>query len=138
MSSYISADQRRYVIERANGRCEYCLLHQRDAALFDHEVDHIIAEKHRGQTTSDNLALACFEYNRYKGSDIASIDPQTEEITPLFNPRQQVWTDHFALEGSFIAPLTAIGRVTILLLHLNAEPRVRRREGLMALGRYPG
>ena len=138
MSSHVSAEIRHIVVERANGRCEYCLLHQRDAALFDHEIDHIIAEKHRGQTTDDNLALACFECNRYKGSDIASIDPQTNELTALFNPRQQIWTDHFVLEDARIVPLTAIGRVTVMLLRLNAEPRIRRREGLMALGRYPG
>lgn len=137
MSSYISADQRRRVIERAGGRCEYCLLHQSDAALFDHEVDHIIAEKHGGQSSDDNLAFACFECNRYKGSDIASVDPESTVITPLFNPRQDVWTDHFALDGPIIKPLTATGRATVYLLRLNVEPRLQRREGLIALNRYP-
>jgi hypothetical protein len=138
MTSYISADQRRLVIERAGQRCEYCLLHQADAALFDHEVDHIIAEKHGGLTTDDNLAFACFACNRYKGSDIASIDHHTAKVTSLFNPRQQVWTDHFALEGPTIVPLTAEGRVTERLLRLNIEQRLRRREELIVLGRYPG
>ncbi len=138
MSSYVSAELRQLVVERADERCEYCLLHQRDAALFDHEIDHVIAEKHRGQTADDNLTLACFECNRYKGSDISSIDPQTNELTPLFNPRQQIWANHFILEGSLIVPLTAVGRVTVVLLRLNVEPRVRRREGLIALGKYPG
>lgn len=138
MSSYVSAELRQRVVERANSRCEYCLLHQRDAALFDHEIDHIIAKKHRGQTTSDNLTLACFECNRYKGSDISSIDPQTNKVIPLFNPRQDSWADHFTFEGPSIIPLTAVGRVTVFLLRLNVEPRVRRREGLIALGRYPG
>jgi hypothetical protein len=138
VSSYISAGQRQLVIERAGKRCEYCLLHQGDAALFDHEIDHIIAEKHGGQTTDDNLAYACFECNRYKSSDIASIDPQTVKLTPLFNPRKQNWLDHFALEGSMIVPLTAEGRATVYLLRLNTEQRVHRREGLIRLGRYPG
>ena len=135
MTSSIPARLRRLVIERAGEHCEYCLLHQSDAALFDHEVDHIIAEKHTGQTVDDNLAFACFDCNRYKGSDIASIDPDTGKVTLLFNPRQQVWTDHFALEGPLIIPLTPEGRITVQLLRLNAEQRVRRREGLIELGR---
>ena len=138
MSSYISAENRRLVIERANGRCEYCLLHQQDSALFNHEIDHVIAEKHGGPTSIENLAYACFECNRYKGSDISSVDLETGELTPLFNPRQQSWANHFRLEGPFITPLSAAGRVTIHLLRLNAEQRVRRREGLIVLGTYPG
>jgi hypothetical protein len=42
----LSADLRRLVIERASERCEYYLFHQADPALFDHEVDHLIAEKY--------------------------------------------------------------------------------------------
>lgn len=137
MTSSIPAHLRRLVIERAGECCEYCLLHQDDTALFNHEVDHIIAEKHIGQTVANNLAFACFDCNRYKGSDIASIDPDTGKVTPLFNPRQQVWTDHFILEGPLIIPLTAEGRATVQLLRLNTEQRVRRREGLIELGRYP-
>jgi 5-methylcytosine-specific restriction endonuclease McrA len=137
MTSYIPAEQRRFVLKRAGEQCEYCLLHQGDAALFDHEIDHIIAEKHGGETTLDNLALACFECNRYKGSDVASLDPLTNEITPLFNPRLQTWSDHFALDRATIVPLTPIGRTTVQLLRLNTDPRVRRREGLLKLGRYP-
>jgi HNH endonuclease len=39
--------------------------------LFSHQVDHLISLKHDGQTVSVNLALACLDYNRYKGSDLA-------------------------------------------------------------------
>jgi 5-methylcytosine-specific restriction endonuclease McrA len=55
----VSSALRRQVFERASGRCEYCLLSFVDA-FFSHEADHIIAEKHGGVTTSENLALACF------------------------------------------------------------------------------
>lgn len=48
MTAPFSTNLRQVVIERAGGRCEYCLLHYTEAALFDHEVDHIIAEKHGG------------------------------------------------------------------------------------------
>ena len=54
----ISFSLRQLVIERAQGRCEYCLIHQ-DFSIYTHEIDHIIAVKHGGQTLSENLALSC-------------------------------------------------------------------------------
>lgn len=65
---------RQQVRRRAGNRCEYCFPSEEDA-FFAHEVDHVIAEKHGGVTTPDNWALACFDCNRFKGSDIASLDP---------------------------------------------------------------
>ncbi|MFN8456025.1 MAG: HNH endonuclease signature motif containing protein [Anaerolineae bacterium] len=89
MTTHIPNHLRDLVINRAKSRCEYCLLHQDDEPNFPHEVDHVIAEKHSGKTREDNLAYACFYCNRYKGTDLASLDPLTNEITPLFNPRTQ-------------------------------------------------
>jgi hypothetical protein len=56
----VSARLREFIIERAAGRCEYCLLHQDDTPLT-HQADHIIPLKHGGQTTAENLALACLD-----------------------------------------------------------------------------
>ena len=67
----ILASLRREVRERAGERCEYCLLAEFQAFL-PHEPDHLIALKHGGKTSPENLALACFDCNRFKGSDIAS------------------------------------------------------------------
>jgi len=127
---------RNEIIERAGGYCEYCRLHQDDATL-PHEPDHIIARKHDGPTHSDNLALACFRCNRFKGSDLGSIDPETGELAFFFNPRTQVWIEHFRIEGAVIQPLTPEGRVTVKLMQLNHPDRVLEREILMAIGRYP-
>lgn len=89
MKTRIPEQLREFVIERANYHCEYCQLHQDDEPIYPHEIDHVIAEKHAGPTTAGNLALACFYCNRFKGTDIASIDPLTGAIVPLFNPRIQ-------------------------------------------------
>jgi 5-methylcytosine-specific restriction endonuclease McrA len=125
MSTSLPADLRRLVVARSNRRCEYC--GKPEIGFFPHEVDHIIAEKHGGASTAENLAFACFECNRYKGSDIASIDPETQRVTPLFHPRTQRWLDHFRFERGFIIPLTAEGRVTVALLRLNEPTRVQER-----------
>lgn len=136
MKSYISISIRRQLRERASKCCEYCLIHEDDSILL-HEADHIIAEKHGGEATTENLALVCFYCNRYKGSDIASIDSVTGTLTPLFNPRNQAWGEHFRLEGVRIVPLTAEGRVTEYILRLNHPDRLLERQILRDMGRYP-
>lgn len=124
----IPTSMRDAVILRAKGRCEYCCKPQ--VTFFPHEVDHIVARKHGGLTILDNLAFACFECNRHKGSDLTSIDPQTGAIVPLFNPRTQQWREHFKFDGPTIVPLTPEGRVTLSLLHINESERVQEREAL--------
>lgn len=132
----ISAALWREVRERARERCEYCLLAD-SQALGPHEPDHLIALKHGGETSSANLVLACFDCNRFKGSDISSLDPLTGGLVPLFNPRMQKWSEHFHLNGCQIIPLTAIGRATEMLLKLNLARRIQAREQSAALGLYP-
>ena len=134
--SYIPDALRRLVVERAQGRCEYCLLHQDDLP-FSHHIDHIIPLKHGGKTESDNLALACLDCNRYKGSDLTAIDPTDGAISPLFNPRLQIWKEHFSFDGARIVGQTPIGRATTALLRLNDRMRVMQRQILIEAGRYP-
>ena len=136
MSKTISIDLRRLVNERAGGRCEYCRLHQATSP-YTHEIDHIVARKHGGQTVAENMALSCLACNRRKGSDLTTIDSVTAVVVPLFNPRVQLWTDHFVLHGARIDGLTPIGRGTVFLLALNAPDRLARRTTLLFEGLYP-
>ncbi len=135
-STYISADLRRQVAKRANSLCEYCLVHE-DDTYFGCQVDHIISEKHNGPTELDNLAYACSFCNRYKGSDVGSFDWDLEEFVRFFNPRSDVWSEHFRLEGIEIIALTAIGKATAQILQFNNTERLLERLELQALGRYP-
>jgi hypothetical protein len=136
MSEYIPEGLRALVQQRAGGRCEYCLFHEEDV-IIPHQPDHIIARKHRGQTQEQNLAWACFVCNRFKGSDIASIDIETGRIIRLFHPRKDKWTKHFRLEGALIIPLTPRGRVTEYLLQFSHADHVELRHYLIPAGRYP-
>ena len=86
--SYVSASVRRVVTRRAREQCEYGRFPQM-ASLFTFEMEHIIAEKHDGITNAENLALSCPYCNRFKGTDLGSIDPETQQLTPFFNPRLQ-------------------------------------------------
>lgn len=136
MNRYISQNLRRVVAARAENLCEYCLIHE-DDTFFGCEVDHIVSVKHGGITDSDNLAYACVFCNRQKGSDIGSILQQTNGFTRFFNPRKDLWVDHFRLDGDIIKPLTEIGEVTVRILGFNRSNRILERRTLITVGRYP-
>jgi hypothetical protein len=74
--------------------------------------------------------------NRYKGANVASYDPTTNKLVPLFNPRIQNWENHFELKGAIIQPITPEGRVTVKILHLNDEDRVVERLRLIEAKLY--
>lgn len=134
--TYINTALRREVVERAGSCCEYCLINEDDENVSFH-IEHIIAEKHGGETTEGNLCLSCPACNIYKGTDLASIDWETELIAPLFNPRKQKWSEHFHLNGIVIEPLTPEGRVTVFLLKLNQSERLAERYLWSQIGSYP-
>ena len=136
--SNISPGLRWFVATRAENICEYFLLHSEDM-FFGGHIDHIISEKHGGRTQEENLAFACAHCNRYKGSDVASLVPESGELVRLFNPRTDRWSDHFRLDsdGVTVLPLTTIGEVTCRTLRMNESPRLLEREALRQVGRYP-
>lgn len=137
-ASPIASGLRRLVADRADHLCEYCLIHEEDT-FFGCEVDHVISEKHGGLSREGNLAYACLPCNRHKGSDIASVAPQSGELIRLFNPRTDRWADHFRLadDGVTILSRTALGEVTLRILRFNDGDRLLEREALRAVDRYP-
>lgn len=123
----------RQVRARAGNACEYCRLPQ-EASAVTFEIDHIIAQKHRGPTVLENLALSCFYCNSNKGPNIAGIDPKTGQVTQLFHPRLDAWSQHFAWQGALLIGRTAVGRATIEVLEINEPDRALLRESLLAEG----
>lgn len=135
-SRYIPERLRALVRDRAGGACEYCLIHEEDA-FFSLEIDHIISLKHHGKTEEDNLAYACIFCNRNKGSDVATFLFESNQVVRLFHPRTDRWSDHFALRGEEIVPLTEIGQATVKILMLNHPDQLLERKALIDIGRYP-
>lgn len=133
--SPIPARLKSLVRNRAKGRCEYCRMPE-SGSFFPHEPDHIIAAQHGGAPIADNLALACIQRNRFKGPNIASVDPESRSIVPLFNPRTNRWDEHFRPKSGRIVPLTPIGRATAMLLKFNDPERVEARHKLSAVEHY--
>jgi len=75
-----------------------------------------------------NLALACQGCNLKKGSNLAGIDPESGTMVALFNPREQVWAEHFVFRSALIVGLTPVGRATVYELDMNTKEQVKIRE----------
>jgi 5-methylcytosine-specific restriction endonuclease McrA len=134
----VTAEQRQVVLERAHGCCEYCKSQARFATQ-SFSIEHIIPRQLGGETTLENLALACQGCNNHKYTKTEARDPVSDNVVPLYHPRQQRWHDHFAWNDDFtlVIGLTPIGRATLKALQLNREELVNLRRVLYAMGEHP-
>jgi len=117
-SQFVNQSLIRSVRDRAKRRCEYCHTPESAYASSFH-ADHIVARQHGGESSLENLALACIHCNQRKGPNIAGRDPETGEVVPLFDPRRNSWGDHFEWNSSDLIGKTQIGRATIQVLAIN-------------------
>jgi hypothetical protein len=112
------------VRQRARYRCEYCHYPEllSSAPL---SIDHIQPQSLDGSNDPDNLALACRRCNEKRYNFTTGIDPDTKAEVPLFNPRQQQWSEHFFWSGDALRIIgkTPTGRATCDRLDLNDERR---------------
>jgi hypothetical protein len=129
---------RRHVAERARYLCEYCRSPE-EVSLQSFAVEHIGPGSGKHGASLDNLAYACQGCNNHKYTRTEGVDPVTDEVTPLFNPRQDRWSEQFAWSADSLRliGLSPIGRATIEALHLNRAPVVNLRRMLHALGKHP-
>ena len=134
----ISALLRRQVITEANGCCEYCR-NQKDFSTGQFSVEHIVPLAKGGTDTRSNLAFSCPACNAHKYTHTDAFDSLTQQRILLFNPRIEVWNDHFAWSNDFtqIIGITPTGRVTIDTLNMNREESVNLRKALYAFGEHP-
>jgi hypothetical protein len=137
-TTHINQKLRQRVVDRADGLCEYCLIRE-DDTFFGCEIDHIISEKHGGATSEENLAYASLFCNRLKGSDTSSLLPGTNQLIRFFNPRTDLWSEHFAFDPDslHIVTRTSIGEATARIFGFNQMDRLTERHALAVLGRYP-
>jgi hypothetical protein len=66
-------------------------------------------------------------------------DPVTEQVVPLFNPRQMRWDDHFTWsdDTTQMIGINPIGRATVVLLQTNRENMINLRRVLHQQGFHP-
>lgn len=129
---------RRQVLERANGNCEYCK-NQQTYSTAPFSVEHILALSKGGDHELQNLALSCPACNAHKYTKQAALDSLTRKVVPLFNPRTQIWAEHFVWDETRtqILGLTPTGRATVKCLKMNRVESVNLRLVLAAFGKHP-
>ncbi len=127
---------RKEVVQRAGNRCEYCQLSQAGQEAAFH-VDHVHPVAEGGETTLENLALACVSCSLRKGARRLARDPIGKIDVALFHPRNQEWSQHFTWQGNRVRALTACGRATIELLKMNRAVVVAIRGEERLVGRHP-
>ena len=128
----------RVVIERAKGYCEYCQLPVAfSPSSFNFE--HIIPLIKHGLTILWNLAFSCGGCNAYKKDKIEALDPLTRQLMPLFNPRTDIWSDHFEWSDDDLQIIgtTPTGRATVQLLKVNREGNINLRRLLKMVELHP-
>ena len=137
-SEPISPGVRRRVLQRAGGCCEYCFC-QRRFSPAPFSIEHVVPRSKGGSSEAANLALSCQGCNNYKFTHITAIDPVSMDEVPLFNPRTDIWSDHFSWAENFseLVGLSARGRGTISLLRLNRPQVVALRRILVAAQLHP-
>jgi hypothetical protein len=138
MSEKTPESIRRIVAARAFGYCEYCRC-SNQFATEGFAVEHIKPRQAGGETVLDNLAWSCSGCNGHKYTKTQAIDPETGEKTALYNPRQQVWSEHFYWSDDFtqVIGITACGRVTVEALRLNRFGVVNLRRLLRSANLHP-
>jgi HNH endonuclease len=122
----------------AKYRCGYCQLPQ-DLIPNMLEIEHLLPLAEGGESEEENLWLACRNCNSYKSSKTKAVDPETNHLVKIFNPRTQNWNEHFdfSQEGIEIIGKTACGRATVVALRLNFEQAVTARRNWVIVGWYP-
>ncbi|MCW5924530.1 MAG: HNH endonuclease [Saprospiraceae bacterium] len=129
---------KKFVQQRANGHCEYCLS-PADFSPGPFAAEHIIPTMKGGSNDLDNLAFSCQGCNGHKFTSIAALDPLTMQTVRLFNPRHDVWNEHFQWSEDFtyIIGITPVGRATVERLQLNRPTLLNFRKALIAIGIHP-
>jgi len=130
--------QREEIFKRAKGLCEYCQSPEH-YSISTFEIEHIMPISKGGETILENLALSCSGCDKFKSDRIFAFDSQSQTEIPIYNPRKNIWSKHFAWNEDFteIIELTAKGRVTIKALKLNRKNVVNLRKLLYLVGEHP-
>ena len=124
-SPYVSDKIRWRVENRADSYCEYCRRHVN--YFFPPTTDHIDPDLR--SSDPGNLAFSCMPCNWSKREHTTGMDPLTGEMTRLYHPRKDKWSDHFRWSDDWllILGITPVGRATVELLNLNISAWINIR-----------
>lgn len=136
--SKISPETEQRIRWAAKHRCGYCLVPQK-LVSYRLELEHLFPKAKDGETEEKKLWLACRQCNLSKGIKTEDFDSLTFEQVRLFNPREQVWSEHFLWreDNTLIVGKTPCGRATVSALQLNSDLQKTAREFWKLTGIFP-
>lgn len=138
VATYLSAELRSRIDEADRRLCRYCLTMEANSGIrLTH--DHITPVSKGGETSFENVCLACSPCNEHKADATRAVDPLTGEPVPLFNPRAQRWSDHFiwSADATRVEGSTPSGRATVIALRMNQPIVVMARGRWARVGWHP-
>jgi len=75
----------------------------------------------------------CFRCNSHKGPNLAGWDEKSG-VVRLFNPRRDLWAEHFRWSGPRLTGKSLVGRTTVNVLCMNRPEIVQLRESWIRAG----
>lgn len=138
MPERITRELREQVARRARHFCEYCGAQARFSP-DSFSIEHIFPRSKGGTNELSNLALACQGCNARKYTATEALDPVSQEMVRLYNPRLDAWENHFQWveDCTKLVGLRPIGRATVIKLGLNRPALLNLRGVLFAAGEHP-
>lgn len=136
--AYVPAALRERVARQAGYRCGYCLSSQ-ELLGMRMTIEHLVPSAAGGKTAEENLWLSCIRCNLFKGAQTHAKDPESRISVALFDPRRDVWSEHFTWDerGIEIVGTTPRGRATCAALRLNNPEIIVARSLWAAAGWWP-
>jgi hypothetical protein len=136
--SEVSKELEAKVRAQAKNRCGYCLVPQK-LVSYKLEIEHLFPKGKGGGSDEENLWLACRQCNLSKGVKTHGFDLITFRRVEIFNPRTQIWSEHFAWSENEteIIGKTPTGRATVSALQLNGDLQRIAREFWKITGVFP-
>ena len=138
MADYIPVGLRERLLSVDRRRCCYCLTTTAITGI-EMAVDNIWPQSKCGETCIVNNCLASSACNTFKSDLTEALDPVSQKIVPLFNPRSQQWAEHFvwSSDKTQIEGITPTGRATIVALKMNRPIIVFARQRWVQVGWHP-
>lgn len=102
-----------------------------------YHVEHVVPRSRGGTSDLVHLACACPSCNLRKAARVEVQDPATGRTSRLYNPRTDLWSDHFEWDGYRVVGRTIEGRATVSALELNHARRIQIRQAEESLSLFP-
>jgi hypothetical protein len=138
VATHLPEDLRARIEAADAGVCRYCLLSESNSGMpLTH--DHIQPRSKGGETSFENVCRAYRPCNEFKSDTTAALDPLTGEPAPLFNPRVDLWSEHFkwSADKTRVEGMSAVGRATVVALRMNRPVIITARGRWAEAGWHP-